>query len=412
MMKLIQSIFVYGVSEENEKFYRTTQKAYYLGLISHSAILIIFYLIEIPEIMMFNLFISIPFFTIAIVINHNGKLNTAFSIASFELYFHQVVGMYYLGWDFGFQFWLIYLVALGFFNPTWGKKIQRFQLALYMFTVIIMYIYFKDGVYHLDPLLKKTGFLINAVSTVIILSLLINGYSKSAYYAEENLKRANIQLQKAHRETRKLLLNILPESIANRLSDGEKIIAESVDEASVLFCDLTGFTEISSSRSAEEIVSLLNGIFYEFDSIVEDMKIEKIKTIGDGYMVAAGIPKPDKDHAIHAVECGLRMLNFMKQYAQETQIDLKLRIGISSGHVVAGVIGKNKFSYDIWGDSVNTASRMESHGIPGKIHISKSTYEKVKDYFKVEHRGKIKIKGKGEMDTYLIAMEFVKNKNL
>jgi adenylate cyclase len=154
--------------------------------------------------------------------------------------------------------------------------------------------------------------------------------------------------------------------------------------------------------TAQEVVGILNDIFYEFDSIVERHGLEKIKTIGDGYMVASGVPKFRDDHAISAVQCGFCMLEFLNSFNLKMNLNLGLRIGISSGPIVAGVIGKNKFTYDLWGDTVNTASRMESYSQPGKIHISQSCYDLISDRCEFESRGEIEIKGKGKMKTYFV----------
>lgn len=205
------------------------------------------------------------------------------------------------------------------------------------------------------------------------------------------------------KKSENLLLNILPKSIADRLKKGEATIADSYDEVSVLFADLVGFTELSAKLSAEELVIMLNKIFSQFDFLCEKYGVEKIKTIGDCYMVASNLPEKSFDSACNLVLMAREMLQILKQVEDEFHYNLNVRIGINTGNVVAGVIGKKKFIYDLWGDSVNLASRMESSGVPGKIQISHSTYELVKDKFHFESRGLIKVKGKGEQAAYLLA---------
>lgn len=200
----------------------------------------------------------------------------------------------------------------------------------------------------------------------------------------------------------RLLLNILPASIAKRLEHEQETIADSFEEATVLFADIVNFTNLSSEISPTELVKLLNEIFSRFDRLVERYDLEKIKTIGDSYMVVGGLPSPRTDHAEAIAEFALDMQQEIQEFNAEKGQNFSMRIGINTGPVVAGVIGLKKFIYDLWGDTVNTASRMESHGIPGSIQVSCSTYDRLKDKYLFEERGIISVKGKGEMTTYLL----------
>jgi adenylate cyclase len=200
----------------------------------------------------------------------------------------------------------------------------------------------------------------------------------------------------------RLLLNILPESIAKRLEKDQETIADSFEEATVLFADIVNFTNLSSEISPTELVNLLNEIFSRFDRLVERYGLEKIKTIGDSYMVVGGLPLPRVDHVEAVADFALAMQREIQEFNAEKSQSFSMRIGINTGPVVAGVIGLKKFIYDLWGDTVNTASRMESHGIPGSIQVSSSTYERLKDKYVFQERGVIYVKGKGEMTTYLL----------
>ncbi len=202
-------------------------------------------------------------------------------------------------------------------------------------------------------------------------------------------------------QSESLLLNILPKAIADELKGNQHTIAEHYEGASVLFADLVDFTPMSAEMSPTELVSLLNDVFSEFDEIVEACKLEKIKTIGDCYMVAAGVPARRNDHAEILIQLALDLQDCVSRREFRGQ-KLQFRIGINSGPLVAGVIGQKKFIYDIWGDAVNTASRMESQGVRGCIQITKETYELVKDKFECELRGTINIKGKGETETWFV----------
>ena len=218
----------------------------------------------------------------------------------------------------------------------------------------------------------------------------------------EALESSSKKLKAERERAERLLLNILPESIAKRLKNEQETIADSFEEVTVLFADLVNFTNLSSQISPTELVGLLNEIFSRFDRLVERYSLEKIKTIGDSYMVVGGLPLPRSDHAEAIAEFALDMQEEIKKFNAEKDQAFSLRIGINTGPVVAGVIGLKKFIYDLWGDAVNTASRMESHGIPGYIQVSSSTYDRLKDKYLFEERGIIHVKGKGEMTTYLL----------
>lgn len=218
------------------------------------------------------------------------------------------------------------------------------------------------------------------------------------------LNRQHDLLQKEQEKSEALLLNILPRTIADQLKDveTERLIADDFEHVTVMFADLVGFTPLSGNLTPDELVTMLNGLFTEFDELAEDLGVEKIKTLGDAYMAATGLPLPMDEHADVMAVMALRMMEALKAYNAKHDLALDLRIGLHSGKVVAGVIGKNKFIYDLWGDTVNIASRMESHGVPGSIQISESTHALLKDRFRAEPRGAIEIKGKGRMNTWLV----------
>lgn len=197
-----------------------------------------------------------------------------------------------------------------------------------------------------------------------------------------------------------LLLNVLPASIARRLLAGEKPIADRFDEVTVLFSDIVGFTKVSEKTPPAELVALLDDLFSAFDVEIHRLGLEKIKTIGDAYMVAGGIPTPRPDHVEAIVELGLAMARILDE--RTDRYGLSIRIGVHTGPVVAGVIGHQKFTYDLWGDTVNTASRMESHGVPGRVHVSAAVEERLRGRFAFESRGTIEVKGKGPMQTFLV----------
>jgi class 3 adenylate cyclase len=209
-------------------------------------------------------------------------------------------------------------------------------------------------------------------------------------------------LTEERQRSERLLLNILPAEVAGRLRAGREVIADSYESASILFADLANFTRLSASLSPIRLVAVLNEVFSELDRIAERQGAEKIKTIGDCYMAAAGVPHARADHAAVMADMALAVRAYLEGSPAAREHGLEFRIGVSSGPVVAGVIGLHKFAYDLWGDTVNTASRMESGGVVGKIQITRETWELVHDRFVCEYRGAIPVKGKGDVETWFL----------
>ncbi|MGB3534202.1 MAG: adenylate/guanylate cyclase domain-containing protein [Microcoleaceae cyanobacterium] len=220
------------------------------------------------------------------------------------------------------------------------------------------------------------------------------------YEAINERKKAESELRQEKEKSESLLLNILPQAIAEQLKQNPGCIADGFEQATILFADITDFTGLASQLSPTELVKLLNEIFSTFDRLVDRYNLEKIKTIGDAYMIVGGIPKPRPDHATAIADIALEMQQEINHFHRDDNQLINIRIGINTGPVVAGVIGLKKFTYDLWGDAVNIASRMESHGAVGEIQVSQSTYLLLKDQYHLEKRGTINIKGKGEMKTY------------
>jgi adenylate cyclase len=247
-------------------------------------------------------------------------------------------------------------------------------------------------------------------------SPLLANLQKTLHQQALKLKAQNVQLQQEIHErheiesalrqeqqkSEQLLLNILPEAVVNQLKQFQGSLAERFDEATVLFADIVNFTPLAAQYSPLELVNLLNQIFSTFDRLAEDYRLEKVKTIGDAYMAVGGVPVPYPDHAGAVAEMALAMQAAIAQFSSAQKAPLQLRIGINTGTVVAGVIGIKKFSYDLWGDTVNVASRMESQGKPGKIQVTEATYERLRERFQFTPAQEIEIKGKGPMRTYYL----------
>jgi class 3 adenylate cyclase len=241
-------------------------------------------------------------------------------------------------------------------------------------------------------------------NTFYIVAFIVVGAFTS--YTLERLRRREFLRERALEQERArsdaLLHNILPEEIATRLRTEPGAIAEAADDVSVLFADIVGFTPFSEALPPNEVVKLLDGLFTVFDDLCGQHGVEKIKTIGDAYMAVAGVPRPDPDHAASVAELALEMQTAAALFADQWPGPLELRIGISSGPVVAGVIGHRKFAYDLWGDTVNTASRMESHGVPGHIQVSAATHTLLRDRYIFGETRATEVKGKGRVETYVL----------
>jgi class 3 adenylate cyclase len=213
------------------------------------------------------------------------------------------------------------------------------------------------------------------------------------------------EIRDAKERNEALLLSILPKAVVDRINDGASMVADHISEATILFADLVDFTPFSAGMPPSDVVGFLNLIFSEFDRLAERFGAEKIKTIGDAYMVAVGIPEPREDHAETCARLALAMRESLETIKVETGAPVRLRIGLHSGPAVAGVIGERKFAYDVWGSTVNIASRMESHGVPNRIHVSKTVAQRLDGKFMLSPRGPLEIKGAGLMETFFLDAE-------
>ena len=240
---------------------------------------------------------------------------------------------------------------------------------------------------------------LSSTAILVLFALNIAGIGVLTFGALSYFRR---QRDAAERRSQELLLNVLPEPIAARLKRGEEPIADHYDDISVLFADLAGFTVRSAHETPAATVAILNEVFSVFDELVRRYGLEKIRTIGDSYMVAAGAPMARPDHLFAICAMALDLQNAVARLNRENDWDLSFRIGINCGPAVAGIVGREKFHYDVWGDTVNVASRMESHGLPDRIQVTEAVYERLKTQFEFQRRGVIEVKGKGSTVTYLL----------
>ncbi|HEY1439917.1 MAG TPA: adenylate/guanylate cyclase domain-containing protein, partial [Mycobacterium sp.] len=249
---------------------------------------------------------------------------------------------------------------------------------------------------------QSLGFVITAVSAVVIVVVTV-------WFALRDTARAEAVMEAQYERSEALLTNMLPASIADRLKESERsVIADKYEEASVLFADIVGFTERASSTAPADLVRFLNRLYSDFDALVDKHGLEKIKVSGDSYMVVSGVPRPRPDHVQALADFALDMVDVAAGLKDPHGLALPLRVGMACGPVVAGVVGSRRFFYDVWGDAVNVASRMESTDSAGRIQVPEDIYQRLKDEFVLQERGHIEVKGKGTMRTwYLVARKAV-----
>lgn len=299
-------------------------------------------------------------------------------------------------WSIGGVFDSGIVLIWAFIGPLVALMFLSFRAALFWFAIFLLIVaatvvfddYWASRVDATSDVLRSFYFGLNmGVASAVV-------FAFAGYYVKSTVRERAV--------ANSLLLNVLPATIAERLKRREPLIADEFEGVSVLFVDAVDSTPTFADLAPAEVVDWLNVVFTTFDEVVERHGLEKLRTIGDGYMVGSGVPEKREDHAGALVACALDLIGALDHIPPKNGKRLKFRFGINSGPVVAGVVGTSKFHYDLWGDAVNVASRMESTGEPGRIHISDATYELIKDRFACERRGAIEVKGKGEMMTWFV----------
>ena len=297
--------------------------------------------------------------------------------------------IFLIGWNSFFHLWYINLAILIIAVPL-DIRLKAFLALVFISIYSYMFISFSEmePLYKINDLTESIIGVSNIVGSLLVLGLPMGMYS--------------IFLEQERNKSEKLLHNIMPKSIAEKLKNNIKTISMDNPEISVLFADIVSFTEMSEKISSEKIVGFLNDMFSQFDDLTETYGVEKIKTIGDSYMVVSGMPVQREDHALTLFNLAKEMIKISAQYKDHNGNSIKLRIGINSGPAISGVIGKSKFAFDVWGDTINTAARLESYGSPDCIHMSKNTFDLVNYKDSNIDRKTIQIRGKGLMDTVLV----------
>lgn len=330
-------------------------------------------------------------------LNGRGEVKKAIWILLVTGWFNTIIPAAILGVDTGVYLYLMLIPMVGVLLTRPGDKLMMFVMVFFgvLFFATIPIVFTRTPGVVRDSWVEQSLFVFSTMGVGAFGSLF-------ALYYRWLVDRAETRLAEAKEVSENLLLNILPRSVAERLKVGESPIADRVDEVTVLFADLVGSTALAERVSPDALVMFLDRLFSEFDDLADLHGLEKITTIGDGYLAVAGLPKPRADHMDAAASMALSMMKAVENCSAPDGFDLAMRVGLASGSVVAGVIGKRKFRYDVWGDTVNTASRMESHSEPGAIHVTVEIRQGLSGRFRFRPRGLVAIKGKGHLETYFL----------
>ncbi|MDH5654674.1 MAG: adenylate/guanylate cyclase domain-containing protein [Spirochaetia bacterium] len=343
--------------------------------------------------------IGVIVITLSLLIFNKFGLNRVSSVAlGFIAVIHLLILIvFFMGVDSGLQYYILASPILSFVLIKDKDKIWIFINMVIAFSMFAFCEYVRYESPYIINIPENYFFWFHPFSTFGMTSLIFG----IIYFFYQETNRAHLNIKKERDRSDDLLLNILPQDIANRLKSKPKVIADSFDSVSVLFADMVGFSSLSSDAKPEWVVEMLNTYYHAFDDLVVKYDVEKIKTIGDSYMAVSGAPKECANHTEKIILFAEEMLHAVENINNEIGYKIQLRIGISTGPITAGVIGHRKFTYDIWGDTVNVASRMESSGIPNRIQISESTFNLLNGNSNFIYRGTLQIKGKGNMKLFV-----------
>jgi class 3 adenylate cyclase len=386
----------YNSSIAEIRYLRVTNIASGLGVVYNAIwMLIVFFLTDALVIYGSNALLGLTFL-MALIFNKKGWriLASIWLILASNL--SVLVFLYLLGYSSGVAVVYFLIIILPYMTfPRKARHIAHVFSIIACLTLIVTVIFQSSITAHFDGLDPYISQIVNISITGFICLILISSMSVLIDKSEESLMTEQ-------KKSDDLLHNILPANIIRDLKESGNTIPKRHKSITILFTDFEGFTELVASMSAITLVNELNDIFGRFDEIMEETEVEKIETIGDAYMAACGLEKKMTNHAVNCIRAAQMMLSYLEERNKSHEIRWRMRVGIHTGTAVAGVVGKKKFAYDLFGDTINTASRIESSGEVGKINISSSTYKLVKNDFACLSRGKIHAKGKGELEMYFV----------
>lgn len=388
------------VPDDMVRYYVYWKVFYILAGLAHAQSMLTFLNVGVMFMFYFNIF-SVTLFIAASLLLRAGRYRLAYWGALTELVLHGIAATVCVGYEQGYQNYAFLVVVLLFIQPFYSRTFSIFMSAATLASagLVVFYSLNNPPVYQIDESWAQSQTVSATIIWPIFVLIMVLPFVAASARAEK-------QLNDAYAESERLLLNILPAPIAERLKTTGGMIADDHERVAVLFADLVGFTDMSSRLQPAEVVSVLNEVFNAIDDLVAKYGVEKIKTIGDAYMVVAGLPTPIADPNETIARLALEIQDTVKNFTEPgSDRAVSVRIGINAGKVVAGVIGNRKFAYDLWGDTVNVAARMEASGEAGRIQVTDEFAAGLADRFTFEPRGEIDIKGKGMIATSFLVGE-------
>ena len=424
------------VERESSRFYTVSNLAETIAWMTHFSWFFVFYGLEVYPLAWIQ-FGSVACYIAAIALNRHGFHMASMTIAMFEIIVHQIIAVKFIGAESGFQYYIPATAIFPFLLPRGNVFWKSFLLLLCVagFLLVEFWLVNEPPMYVLSETAQRTFRFANIAACFGLIAVWAYYLNIGIYRGEVILERRirevadlekkaeqaqlahdlemkerdneifrlrNIELEEEKNKSRNLLLNILPEETADELMHSGKATSKRYASATVLFVDFVGFTSISEQLDPEELISRIDVYFTAFDRISEAHNIEKIKTIGDAYMAVGGLPVPNQTHTMDVVKAAIEMLAFVKEQKQKDPGAFDIRIGIHTGSLVAGVVGRHKFQYDIWGDTVNVASRMEQSSSAGKINISGAVYDVISKDYRCTARGPVEVKNRGKIEMYFL----------
>ena len=387
-----------SVPKEIRRYFLYWKVVYFLAALAHVIALNLFVFAGVSFMAWLNA-ISVPLFVLALIMLQKGHYRLPYWLAIAEVTAHGIAATICVGPLAGFQLYIFSIVILAFVQPFYSPRLSALLAVSGLASLLLLMLYVQGHppIYQIsDPWMTVMMLISWTVFPFVLVAMVL------PFIAEA--RRAEIELESAYGESESLLLNILPKTIAERLKRSSGMIADDHDRVAILFADIVGFTTMSDRLPPAEVVNLLNDVFNACDELAEKYDVEKIKTIGDAYMVVAGLPTAQDEPETIVARLALDIARKVSEFKiPGTGEPMQVRIGINSGRVVAGVIGQRKFAYDLWGDAVNVAARMEATGEAGKIQLPDELALALAEHFTFEPRGAIEVKGKGMMSTsYLV----------
>ncbi len=391
-----------AITTSNLRFYKLSNLVLTLGMMIHLSWIPLFWSFGAGTMSLINC-CSVIIYVYSIYLNRKGFHFTSSVIMVAEIILHQIIAVYYFGTKCGFQNYVLVIGLFPFLMPRGRWTLKMMLLGSCILTFLIFDYIAQSQIPLIMPGEREMLYLriSNIVFSFICLAVSGGYFNLAMHETEGKLEEQSQELMQEKNKTEALLLNILPEEVAQDLLQKGISEAKHFDDVSVLFTDFVDFTSIAQQLTPQELVQEIHQYFKAFDEIIERNGLEKIKTIGDAYLAVCGLPNKNSRHALQTTRAALEILDYTKKHLQRGG-KFNIRIGINSGNLVAGIVGVKKFAYDIWGDTVNTAARIDQASEAGKINVSENTYQLIKQHYTCSYRGEIELKGIGHVKMYFV----------